>query len=202
MTRTLFTTALEKSLKAHQGDTVTLDDIRRVLKDRGFGLVLFLVSLICLVPLPWGGLVLGLLPAVVGFQLIYGLHEPWLPKWLRKRKVSKAKVLKMLDILKPYIQPIERLSVKSWPWMFNTVMDRVNGVLIVLASIPIILPAPLTNFFPAVALLAMAVALIVEDGRMLVVSWVLIGLACLMLLGLYGGLVAGVLLGFKEVMGM
>lgn len=201
MTHQTFSAVLAGHIAKVKGKAVSLDDLREMLRDRAFGVMLFLVALITLVPLPGAGTILGWLPMIIGVQLLIGLHRPWLPKRVLRYRMDKAKVVQGLTVLHNYIGPFERLATPRWGWAFNPIMDRVNGAMIVVASLPILLPAPLSNLPPALALMVLGLALVEEDGLLVVVSWGIIAFAYLLLLALYGTLLFGMIFGALKVLG-
>ena len=196
-----FSIVLAEHIAGVKGKAVSLDDLREMLRDRAFGVMLFLVALITLVPIPGAGTVLGLLPMLIGIQLLVGLSRPWLPQRVLRYRMDKAKVVQGLAFLHEYIGPFERFAKPRWSLFFNPVMDRVNGVMIIVASLPIMIPAPLSNLPPAIALMVLGIALVEEDGVLVVVSWAIIAFAYLLLLGLYGTLVFGMIFGALKVLG-
>jgi hypothetical protein len=201
MSRATFSAVLVGHIGKVQGRYVTLEGLRDMLQDRAFGVMLFLVALITLVPIPGAGLVLGLLPAIIGLQLLVGMHRPWLPKWVLRHRMEKTKVLRGLEVLHELFGKFEAYAQPRWPWLFNPLLDRVNGAMIVIAALPILLPVPLSNLPPALALMVMALGLVEEDGVLVIASWVIIALAYLLLLALYGTLLFGMLFGALKVFG-
>ncbi len=196
-----FSVVLSNHISKVKGKAVSLDDLREMLSDRAFGVMLFLVALISLVPLPGAGTILGLLPLLIGVQLLVGLRRPWLPQRVLRYRMDKGKVVQGLAVLHEYIGPFERFAKPRWPWMFNQLMDRVNGLVIIIASLPIMLPAPLSNLPPAIGLMVLGIALVEEDGALVVASWAIIAFAYLLLLALYGTLLFSLIIGTLKVIG-
>lgn len=196
-----FSAMLASHIDRVKGKTVSLDDLRDMLHGRVFGVMLFLVALVSLVPLPGAGTILGILPMLIGIQMVIGLQRPWLPKRVLGYRMDKAKVVQGLVFLNEYIGPFERFAKPRWEWMFNPIMDRVNGLVIIVAAVPIMIPAPLSNLPPALALMILGIALVEEDGVLVIVSWAIIAFAYLLLLGLYGTLLFGMIFGALKVVG-
>lgn len=199
--RQTFSAVLTGHIDQVKGKTISLDDLREMLRDRAFGVMLFLVSLISLVPIPGAGLILGLLPLLIGLQLLAGFQRPWLPKVVLRHRMDKKKLLRGLDMMHENFGRFEKFARPRWSWFFNPVLDRINGAVIVLASIPILLPLPFSNLPPALGLMVLSIALVEEDGVLVVTSWAIIAFAYLLLLALYGTLLFGMIFGALKVFG-
>lgn len=140
---------------------------------RAFGVILILVCLPAFLPLPAGaGAVSGPLAALLGLQLMIGQRRPWLPKQLRARRVSQARITGLSRRVGPWLSRLEHVSrprlegiVRSIPGGF------IVGVLITLLGVALSLPIPLTNYPLALLIVAFAVALIERDGALMLVLW-------------------------------
>ena len=157
-------TALVASLATLSGpEGLTLREIRDELDERGFGLMILILAIPCLVPALYG------VPQIVGIpilllagQMLAGRIEPWLPEAVLKRRVSKAWLDRMADFATRRMGWFERLSRPRLTLFTVGWAERVVALFMILATVTIVLP--MTNTVPSVALTLLAVGLIQRDG--------------------------------------
>lgn len=160
--------ALVADLAAISGpDGLTLREIRDRLDERGFGLMILILAIPCLVPALYG------VPQIVGIpilllagQMLAGRVEPWLPEAALKRRVSKAWLDRMADFATRRMHWFERLSRPRLTVFAEGWAERVVALFMILATLTIVLP--MTNTVPSVALTLLAVGLIQRDGLFVV----------------------------------
>jgi hypothetical protein len=158
--------ALVASLSAASGpDGLTLRDIRDLLDERAFGLMIIILAIPCLVPGLYGVPQIVAIPILllVG-QLLAGRVEPWLPEAVLKRRVSKAWLTRMADFATRRMAWCERVSRPRWTMLVRGWAERVAAAFMAVATLAILVPLPLTNTVPAVGVTLMAVGLIQRDG--------------------------------------
>ena len=157
-------TALVAGLAAMSGpEGLTLREIRDDLDERGFGLMILILAIPCLVPALYG------VPQIVGIpilllagQMLAGRIEPWLPEAVLKRRVSKAWLDRMADFATKRMGWFERLSRPRLTMFTVGWAERVVALFMILATVTIVLP--MTNTVPSVALALLSVGLIQRDG--------------------------------------
>ena len=156
--------ALVADLAAISGpDGLTLREIRDRLDERGFGLMILILAIPCLVPALYG------VPQIVGIpilllagQMLAGRIEPWLPEAVLKRRVSKAWLDRMADFATKRMGWFEQLSRPRLTVFAEGWAERVVALFMILATLTIVLP--MTNTVPSVALTLLAVGVIQRDG--------------------------------------
>ena len=157
-------TALVASLATLSGpEGLTLREIRDELDERGFGLMILILAIPCLVPALYG------VPQIVGIpilllagQMLAGRIEPWLPEAVLKRRVSKAWLERMADFATKRMGWFERLSRPRLTLFTVGWAERIVALFMIMATVTIVLP--MTNTVPSVALTLLAVGLIQRDG--------------------------------------
>jgi hypothetical protein len=160
-----------------RGDTITIGEIIEAFGERAFGFVLILFSLPNCVPAPPGiaGIV-GTPVLIFGIQMMLGHKHPWLPGFIKRRSVSIAKFKRLIDIAEPKLQWVEGFCKPRLLQLFGPIGDRVVGLFAFLAALSVLIPFPGTNFPPSIALVIASIAIMEEDGYLLIVGY-LIGLA-------------------------
>jgi hypothetical protein len=168
---------LRHVIDSAKGESITLGEIINAFGERAFGLVLILFSLPNCVPAPPGiaGIV-GTPVLIFGIQMMLGHKHPWLPKFILRRSVSVAKFKRLIDVAEPRLQKLERLCRPRLTQLFSVFGDRMIGLFAFLVALSVLIPFPGTNFPPSIALVIVSIAVIEEDGYLLIGGY-LIGLA-------------------------
>jgi len=148
---------------AGEGEGLTLGEIRDRLDERGFGLLILILSIPCLVPALYGvPQVIGVPIILLAGQLLVGMKEPWLPQGLLARRAPQAWLDRMADFAEKRMGWFERLSRPRLQMLASGVGERLAAGFMILATLTIILP--MVNTVPSVALAMLAVGLIQRDG--------------------------------------
>lgn len=161
---------------------VTLNDLISLLGGRGrAGLILFFAFPNVLPGPPGLSTVLGLPLFYLSLQMMLG-RLPWLPRFVGERSLSRSRFAQLVGRLAPWLARAERLLRPRWPVVVSHRAEYVLGaVCLVLASV-LILPIPLGNLPPALAICLIALGILERDGIWVVLG-VLVGLASLVLAG-------------------
>ena len=142
---------------------LTIREVRDHLDERGFGLMILILSIPCLVPALYGvPQVLGVPIIILAAQILVGREEPWLPEGILKRRVKREWLDAMADFADKRMRWSERLSKPRLKWLACGPGERLAALLMIVATLTIIIP--FTNTVPSVALALMAVGLIQRDG--------------------------------------
>ena len=156
-------------------ERITVADMVGALGDRGFGLLLLLLTLPNAVPVPGPGLsaILALPAAALAAQMAFGLAQPWLPQRLHRWSFSRLRVAAVLAYARPSLERLE-----SWVRPRRPVAgDRLVGVICMLLALVLALPITLGNAPVAWALIVIAVGVIERDGLATVLGMIAGGLA-------------------------
>ena len=182
-------TELSELLRETAGRAVTLGELEKILKGRGFALFLLLLSLPFAFPIAIPGLSIpfGIVIMVLGLRITFGM-KPSLPGFILRRKVSPGMLektvgyglklaTKMEKLVKPRMHFLQR-----WPGMINLVGLAIasGGFLLSLPLPPLI---PFSNMIPAVSVMMLTAGLMERDGLLVLMghmanigAWVYFGL--------------------------
>lgn len=156
---------------AREGEAtgLTLREIRDHLDERGFGLMILILSLPCLVPALYGvPQLLGIPLLLLAGQLLIGRKEPWLPSGVLDRRIPASWLRRMADFADRRLRWTEALSRARMKPFVHGPAERAAAVFMIAAILTIILP--MTNTAPSAALALMATALIQRDGLFMLIG--------------------------------
>jgi len=139
--------------------------------------VLILFSLPNCVPAPPGiaGIV-GTPVLIFGIQMMLGHKHPWLPGFIKRRSIAVSKFKRLIDIAEPKLQWLESWCKPRVTQLFSVFGDRIVGLFAFLVALSVLIPFPGTNFPPSIALVVVSIAVMEEDGYLLIAGY-LLGLA-------------------------
>ncbi len=156
----------------HDGDWISVDELRHRFGARALGALLLFFSLICMLPLPPGATtVFGLPLLLLAPQLVIGNREPWLPQALKRRSAPMPALRKGLPKPIAWIRRVEALSRPRFSLLFGPVGERVIGVAFTAIAIVLIFPIPGGNFLPATAAALFALGLVLRDGVLVLLGY-------------------------------
>lgn len=153
---------------------ISLADILAETSERGFSLVIALLVLPFLFPHPPGLTgIPGIACLILSIQMALGRRSPWLPKKVAQFKFPRWFAQQLLQNLKRLTRLLEKivrprllgLAESSYIWQFN-------GLCISWLAVLLMLPIPMTNSFPTIGILLLAIAMLEADGLLMCVSYI------------------------------
>ncbi|MBW8813407.1 MAG: exopolysaccharide biosynthesis protein [Caulobacterales bacterium] len=146
-------------------DHLTLADLTARFGGRAIGALLFVLGLACTLPLPPGATTIFGLPLLaLAAQLALGATQPWLPERVKAREIPAAKLRSGLARAIPWLRRVEAVSRPRLAGMFSPLGQRLIGGVCTLLAVVLILPIPLGNMLPALAVSTLSFSLIQRDG--------------------------------------
>lgn len=160
-----------------KGDVISIREIIEAFGERAFGFVLILFSLPNCVPnVPGIAGIFGAPVLIFGIQMMLGHKRPWLPGFILRQTVAVSTFRRVIDMAEPKLQKLESYCRPRLTGLFGPLGDRMIGLFAVLVAISVIIPFPGTNFPPSIALIIASIAVMEEDGYLLILGY-LIGIA-------------------------
>jgi hypothetical protein len=158
---------LEHLLSEAPSDFVSFGWIIERLEERSFGLLMFLLALIALVP----GLstFIGILLAIPAYQMIVARHSPALPRFATRRQLPTHRFEQVVRRIVPLLRRAESVIRPRWATPFRTT-KRVVGIVILLLGVTMIAPLPFGHVLPAIIIMIVALAYLEEDGVVLCIG--------------------------------
>ncbi len=161
---------LTATLAAWPEERISFGALVDATQGRGFGALVVLVSLPCLIPLPVGfsGPLFGGMLCLMAAQMMFGFDHPWLPGWMRRVSMTRESAERFVHRIDPWLHRLERLCHPTWPVVLARNGQRIIGGFLFLTGVALALPVPLTNIPIALVMIGYGVGLMERDGRLLV----------------------------------
>ncbi len=148
------------------GDRVSIGAMIDAFGKAGLGLTILMLALPSFIPIPGlpTGVVFGTALAILSLQVMIGADKLLLPGWIRRFSLPREPVVKGGAWIAPWFLKVEwilrpRLSILS-----GRTAQLVLALPIFIHAVMILLPIPLGNQLPALAVIAFAFGLIERDG--------------------------------------
>ncbi|MEX0331429.1 MAG: exopolysaccharide biosynthesis protein [Puniceicoccaceae bacterium] len=148
------------------GDALTVGQLVERVGDRGFGLLLLVLSLPSALPVPAAGysVPFGLLLLVLSMQMLIGKTRPVFPARMERIQMSKGMATKLLNGAAWIFKRLEWIVRPRMRWVGRRVGLTLMGFLVMAMAILMMIPIPMTNTFPAFVIFLIGVGLTEEDG--------------------------------------
>jgi hypothetical protein len=155
-------------------ETITYRDLVVRLGDQAFGLIIILFALPSALPLsiiPGFSFLFGLPILIVACHLVIGKQILWLPQYLAKKEINPRRLNLIIEKAVPYLIRIEHLLKPRGLFLASKGMERLHGLLLLMLSILLALPIPLSNFFFAALIILLGLGLAEKDGVMITLAY-------------------------------
>ncbi|HKK19696.1 MAG TPA: exopolysaccharide biosynthesis protein, partial [Opitutales bacterium] len=174
--------ALEELLKSENSHGPSISEITGAVREKGFGLVLMVLSLPSALPVPAPGYStpFGIVIGLIALQMILGRQTLWIPKRLQSVRIRPAFAKRMLGTSAKFLKKIERFVRPRQRWIRSRGGQAGLAVVILTMACLMMLPIPLTNTFPAMVVFLIGIGLSEEDG-LLAISAFGVGLLAIFL---------------------
>ncbi len=153
-------------------ERISVGDLLAVLGDRALAALLFVFAVPNVLPVPPGtSTILGAPLVFLAAQLAFG-RRPWLPALIARRTMTRTDFAALVRRIVPWLARAERLLRPRAVRLALPPMEYLVGLVCLLLAIVLVLPVPLGNMLPALAISMLALGILERDG-----IWILAGLA-------------------------
>ncbi len=162
---------------------IQIKEIFSILQGKGYAALLILFSLPCSFPvqIPGFSTPFGIILCFLGLRLIFS-HHIWWPEWILKKELNSDHVIIAVEKVKKIFLIVQKGTTPRLKSLSqNTVLRRVNGLLVAMlaAFLALPLPIPLSNMLAALPILFLGLGLLEEDGVIILFSYFLFLVGCL-----------------------
>ena len=166
---------------------LTVGRIIETLGERGFGILLLVLSLPSALPIPAPGYStpFGVVLAILALEMIVARETPYLPARAKALQISPSLAAKMIGFISGLFRRIEHFIRPRMRWISSRGGRMIFGWVVLFMAVLMMFPIPLTNTFPAFVIFLIGIAFLEEDGVFAVLAFAVGILAVL----LYSGLI-------------
>jgi hypothetical protein len=163
---------LASVIEAIEGDHVRAGDMLDRMGSSSFGFTLLTLTLLVMIPVPGPlGILLGALIGFIALQLMLGSRRLWLPEILRRRNIPAGLLRTTVQKLLPALTWLESfLTPRRWMPLSGRAARVALSLPLLGLGLAIMLPIPLGNFAPALALAVFSLGFLTRDGLAILVA--------------------------------
>lgn len=137
-------------------------------------------SLALLTPLggiPLMPIAIAVVLVLVAGQRVLGLEEPWVPRRMREKEISREKLAAAFKKLRPVAKAVDKVIRPRLSFLVVGAMERVIALAIVLVgvSVPVFGLVPLAAMIPGAAAVLLCLAITGRDGVLVLLAFAVIG---------------------------
>jgi hypothetical protein len=172
--------ALEQCRGDAEHKSLTLGEACNKLHESTYSFICLVLCLPFLQPISLGPLasVGGLTFAVLGFQLARGRETPWVPSRMQKLQFSKKTWEVLIKVFSTVVRVCHRFTRPRLPQLVDGRRgDFIMGSIIVVSGLLMAIPffgLPFNNTLPALAIVAVCIAELEDDGAFVLVALLLL----------------------------
>ena len=160
---------LEAMAEAAPEEGLSLGQIRDGLHQSAFGALLIVLALPVSIPFLYGVPQIVSVPMIaLAFQMMTGRNEPWLPAKMASRMMSKSALEQVSGGARKWFGWVERLARPRLRFLASKPAERLIGLLLIVFCASILVPLPLTNTVPGVAVAIVGFGLLAKDGLLII----------------------------------
>jgi hypothetical protein len=181
-------------------ERISVGDLLATLGDRAIGALLFIFAFPNVLPTPPGtSAILGAPLLFLAAQLAFG-RQPWLPAIITQRSMSRDDFQTMIRRIGPWLARAEKLLKPRLSSLALPPMEYVIGLLCLLLATLLVLPIPLGNMLPALAISLIALGVLERDGLWVLAGLVTAGLAIVVVSGMVFAMIKTGIFLFTQVL--
>ena len=159
---------LSEILDELAGDTkrtrVSLADLVQSMHGRAFGALLLVFAFPNALPaIPGTSSILGLPLLFLSAQMMLG-RPVWLPKVVSLRSMSRDDFANLVDRVNPWLEWADRFTAPRLSFLGEPAAQKLIGAFCLILSVVLVLPVPLGNMLPGIALCLIALGVLERDG--------------------------------------
>ena len=181
-------------------ERISIGDLVAARGDRALGALLFIFAFPNVLPVPPGtSTLLGVPLIFLAAQLMLG-RASWLPAVVSRRSLLQADFAVLVRRVVPWLQRTERLLRPRLTWAAGPPMEYALGAVCLLLALVLVLPIPLGNMLPALAISLMALAVLARDGLWALAGLVAAGLSAVVVSGVVFAMIKAGLFLLRQVL--
>ncbi len=153
-------------------ERIAIGDLVNAMRERAFGPLMFIFALPNVLPTPPGtSAVLGAPLVFLAAQLAFGLN-PWLPRVIAERSIARNDFAGFINKAAPWLAKAESLLRPRLGRLAHPPAEYAVGFVCLVLAAVLVLPIPLGNMLPALAICILSLGILERDGL-----WIVAGTA-------------------------
>ena len=175
----------------------TIGNLLTAFEEKSFAFIFVLLMALPALPIPTGGLVhvFEVIVVFLAIQLVIGRQSLWLPQFLAKKPLPKTLRDGILKKLNTYIMWVEQHSKRRAAFLVSSRWAiAFHAISIIVFTAFAFFAPPFTGLdtLPSLGVVVMSLAIILDDGLILLLGYLIGIIGCVVVVGLGAGVVTAV----------
>jgi hypothetical protein len=143
---------------------ISIADLMEAMRGRAFGALLLVFAFPNALPaIPGTSSILGMPLLFISAQMMLGMPV-WLPKVIALRSMSRDDFSNLVERVNPWLDWADGFTAPRLSLLGEPAVQRAIGGFCLILSIVLVLPVPLGNMLPGIALCLIALGVLEKDG--------------------------------------
>lgn len=154
-------------------DNIKIGTLLKSIDSGGFALLNLIFSIILMIPLPPPiAIIAGLIVMFLSFQMIIGMKEVWLPKFITEKSIKRSTLSVIVEKSTIYLYKLERFTRRRFTFVSNPITERIIGAFIFFLAGITLTPIVFANTIPGLAIILISFGMINKDGLMVIIGFI------------------------------
>lgn len=154
-------------------DNIKIGTLLKSIDSGGFALLNLIFSIILMIPLPPPiAIIAGLIVMFLSFQMIIGMKEVWLPKFITEKSIKRTTLTVIVAKSTIYLYKLERFTRRRFTFVSNPITERIIGAFIFFLAGITLTPIVFANTIPGLAIILISFGMINKDGLMVIIGFI------------------------------
>ena len=154
-------------------DNIKVGTLLKSIDSGGFALLNLIFSIILMIPLPPPiAIIAGLIVMFLSFQMIIGMKEVWLPKFITEKSIKRTTLTVIVEKSTIYLYKLERFTRRRFTFVSNPITERIIGAFIFFLAGITLTPIVFANTIPGLAIILISFGMINKDGLMVIIGFI------------------------------
>ncbi len=154
-------------------DNIKIGTLLKSIDSGGFALLNLIFSIILMIPLPPPiAIIAGLIVMFLSFQMIIGMKEVWLPKFITEKSIKRSTLTIIVEKSTIYLYKLERFTRRRFTFVSNPITERIIGAFIFFLAGITLTPIVFANTIPGLAIILISFGMINKDGLMVIIGFI------------------------------
>lgn len=163
---------LDDFVSASHGERVVVRDFINATAEHGLLFILLVFALFCAIPLPIPGIhvFLSMPLYYVTVQQMMGRRTIWFPDRILNATLPREGFIALITRARPWFARIDHYVFPRLTRLIHGPGYRIMGAVSFFITCIIVIPLPLTNVVPALAIATIALAMLCHDGLVMLIG--------------------------------
>ena len=154
-------------------DNIKIGTLLKSIDSGGFALLNLIFSIILMIPLPPPiAIIAGRIVMFLSFQMIIGMKEVWLPKFITEKSIKRTTLTVIVEKSTIYLYKLERFTRRRFTFVSNPITERIIGAFIFFLAGITLTPIVFANTIPGLAIILISFGMINKDGLMVIIGFI------------------------------